>query len=253
MRGAVDRRHPRDEHGEDQERADLHDELEAVRHALRPHRRAPRSRASASAQLGAHRPREHRGLGRVAARRRDRRAGTPQPRPRMSVASSAMLTTLPASDARIGARLSPSPYAPRGARPRASRSARPASGSPGTRRRSDRRAARRTAAPGPAARPWPSTSAASRGPGPCRRPRPTSSGSDRARRRRLRHERLARRAGARCRSTRARSRRPPPSPTPASSSLPTCATNAVDASVIVENESIETVIGQARRNQLAAG
>ena len=44
VRGSIDRRHPRDEHGQDQERADLHDELQAVRHALRAARRAARGR-----------------------------------------------------------------------------------------------------------------------------------------------------------------------------------------------------------------
>jgi hypothetical protein len=45
----------------------------------------------------------------------------------------------------------------------------------------------------------------------------------------------------------------PARPTPASSSAPTCATNAVDASVIAENETIETVIGQARRSNARPG
>src|SRR5262245_15011913 len=45
----------------------------------------------------------------------------------------------------------------------------------------------------------------------------------------------------------------PARPTPASSSAPTCATNAVDASVIAENETMETVIGQARRSSALPG
>ena len=45
----------------------------------------------------------------------------------------------------------------------------------------------------------------------------------------------------------------PARPTPASSSEPTRATNAVDARVIVENETIETVMGKARRRSARPG
>ena len=45
----------------------------------------------------------------------------------------------------------------------------------------------------------------------------------------------------------------PASPTPASSSAPRWATNAVDVSVIIENETIDTVIGQASRSSSRPG
>jgi hypothetical protein len=72
MSRGVDGRHARDEHGEDQERADLHDELQAVRHALCPHRTRGGARPAQLRELRAHRPRKHGKLGRVT---RDRRVG----------------------------------------------------------------------------------------------------------------------------------------------------------------------------------
>src|SRR5205814_900579 len=45
----------------------------------------------------------------------------------------------------------------------------------------------------------------------------------------------------------------PARPTPASSSAPRCATNAVDVSVIIENDTMEMVIGQASRSSSRPG
>ncbi len=105
VRRAVDGAHAGDEHGQDQERADLHDELQAVRHALRPdvaHRLRPPPQACARrARIGHASTRSSVTLPQIVASAAPR---TPQPRPRMSTTSSAMLTALPASAARIGAR-----------------------------------------------------------------------------------------------------------------------------------------------------
>lgn len=78
VRGAVDGAHPRHEHGEDQERADLHDELQAVRHALRPHLADGGRPPAHLREPAAHRPRERAELDGVAADHRDRRAGDAQ-------------------------------------------------------------------------------------------------------------------------------------------------------------------------------